>query len=284
MVEDNEGSSDQSAHGYPHNLKRVVHEPIKQRQKWGEPQVMPHVKWEDLFHDLFFVGLAYNLGNLVLGAWASPISILYFIGLFFACANSWYTKVYFDSRFEVGNNLYHKLLLVIELCLLATEIVHIQELPKMRKPSNYINIFAFSLSTFLHRILSLTRSMQVYFQESSSPEAKSASVLDAKTGLFSLLLCLSAAIVSGISYFGSDDHISDHHRYLAEQDTEDEKSFNDIPIYLLLCAFFSSQVVRFLEVVVFFPKDGKHKELIAPMNVEFSVSSKMCLMLAIENA
>lgn len=252
-------------------LQSIFHEPIKQRHKWDEPQAMPHVKWVDLFHDLFFVGMAYNLGNLVLGVWATPVSILYFVGLYFPCAISWNSKMYFDSRFEVGNSLYQKFLLVIELCLLSSEIVHIQELDKMRNPSKYINMFAFSLATFLHRILGSLRSLEVYFQSSSTLEGKSAAILDLKFGMVPTLLCLSAAVVSGIPFFRIDDFELDHHRHLAEETTSGIYSFNDIPIILLLFSYISYQTAVFFQVIIFFPKNGKHKKLIAPMNVEYSI-------------
>jgi hypothetical protein len=30
-------------------------QPPKQRQKWGDTQILPHVNWGDLFFDLFYV-------------------------------------------------------------------------------------------------------------------------------------------------------------------------------------------------------------------------------------
>lgn len=35
-----------------------------QRQRWGDPQLLPHINWRDLFFDLVCVGIAYNLGTL----------------------------------------------------------------------------------------------------------------------------------------------------------------------------------------------------------------------------
>ena len=40
-------------------------QPLIQRQRWGEVQVLPHVNWGDLFFDLFYVAAAYNLAAIL---------------------------------------------------------------------------------------------------------------------------------------------------------------------------------------------------------------------------
>lgn len=55
--------------------------PPRQRQKWGDTQILPRTNWGDIFFDLFYVGAAYNAGNIIV---ASPtgMGLLYFLGAF----------------------------------------------------------------------------------------------------------------------------------------------------------------------------------------------------------
>ena len=43
----------------------ILYCPPKQRQRWGDSQVLPRVDFGDLFFDLFFVAAAYNVSDLV---------------------------------------------------------------------------------------------------------------------------------------------------------------------------------------------------------------------------
>jgi hypothetical protein len=56
----------------------------KQRQRWDDTQMQPHVNWGDLFWDLFYVSAAYNLAaalkeslNLVRSSQVSSVLMLY---------------------------------------------------------------------------------------------------------------------------------------------------------------------------------------------------------------
>lgn len=41
---------------FPQPVRRVVFwTPPKQRQRWGDADVLPHINWGDLFFDLFYV-------------------------------------------------------------------------------------------------------------------------------------------------------------------------------------------------------------------------------------
>jgi hypothetical protein len=40
-----------------------LYRPPKQRQRWGQQQVLPRVNWGDLFFDLFYVAAAYNVST-----------------------------------------------------------------------------------------------------------------------------------------------------------------------------------------------------------------------------
>lgn len=44
-----------------HPSKFLLYGPPKQRQHWGQKQILPRVNWGDLFFDLFYVAAAYNV-------------------------------------------------------------------------------------------------------------------------------------------------------------------------------------------------------------------------------
>jgi hypothetical protein len=48
-----------------HPGKIVFFAPPRQRQRWGDTQILPRLNWGDLFFDLFYVAAAYNVSLLV---------------------------------------------------------------------------------------------------------------------------------------------------------------------------------------------------------------------------
>ena len=46
---------------YRPNTKVPIYRPPRQRQHWGQKQMLPRVNWGDLFFDLFYVAAAYNV-------------------------------------------------------------------------------------------------------------------------------------------------------------------------------------------------------------------------------
>ncbi len=42
-----------------------LYAPPRQRQEWGQQQILPRVNWGDLFFDLFYVAAAYNVSRKV---------------------------------------------------------------------------------------------------------------------------------------------------------------------------------------------------------------------------
>ena len=40
--------------------RMILYDPPRQRQRWGDDEVLPHVNWAGLFFDLFYVAAAYN--------------------------------------------------------------------------------------------------------------------------------------------------------------------------------------------------------------------------------
>ena len=53
----------------------------RQRQRWDDQQILPHVNWGDLFFDLFYVAAAYNLA-VILKESPSWEGFVYFISCY----------------------------------------------------------------------------------------------------------------------------------------------------------------------------------------------------------
>ena len=67
----------------------------------GEEQHAVHNNWGDIFFDLFYVALAYNLGN-VLREDPTNQGFLYFCACFLPLIGLWQLKLFWDSRFVNG--------------------------------------------------------------------------------------------------------------------------------------------------------------------------------------
>ena len=99
--------------------------PPRQRQKWGDTQVLPRTNWGDIFFDLWFVAAAYNVGNIIV---ASPTGtgLLYFIGTFLPLIIKWQEKTYYDSRYATDDDLFHRFFEVAVLLVVSTAVVHVR--------------------------------------------------------------------------------------------------------------------------------------------------------------
>ena len=70
---------------------------------------------------------------------------LYFVGLFGPILTEWLTRMQFDARFSWGDDPWHRLFELLHLCFLATAVVHIRPVDNMSNPSEYSDMFGFSL-------------------------------------------------------------------------------------------------------------------------------------------
>lgn len=208
-----------------------------QRQKWGDNQILPRTNWGDLFFDLWYVSAAFNIGNILV---ASPTSIgaLYFIGTFVAFMNVWLEKSYYDGRYVVGDDLFHRFFEVAVLLVQSTAVLHIRPVAILSNPHEHVDMFAFSLALLLGSFLNLCRYGETYFVGKGQREViKHCSMRDIRHGLLSLVFYLVAAIVAGIKYYSQAEssneynstsgnntedssYNSDGHRFLAEAETE----------------------------------------------------------------
>jgi len=174
----------------------------RQRQKWGDKQVLPHTNWGDLFFDLFYVAAAYNLSNIVL-ADPNALGVLYFIGLFGPIMAEWYSRMYCDSRFSFGDDPFHRLFEVINLCFLATAVVHIRTVDVMSNPSKYPDMFAYALGLTLLTFMSICRNIQLMLFAEGEPAAKIVAKRDMVNQAGQFAFYVAATIVAGTQYYST---------------------------------------------------------------------------------
>jgi len=185
----------------------------------------------------------------------------------------WHSKVFFDARYKTGEDLYHRSLLVIELSLLTTAVLHINELERMRNPVKYYDTFIFSLSITSNLILNTLRKFEVYCNSKSRTEAKKDVRRDVVFSLLPFSCYVAATLLSGLLHVRNNDHDQslDQHRFLKEETTSHaQNSFvvGDIPLYLFLCGTLSQQGLSFLKS----PRKTQRQETSTPANTEFVVS------------
>ena len=243
-----------------------------QLQRWGDQQMLPHVNWGDLFFDLFYVGAAYNLGNLLRNerTWRG---ILYFSALFLNVSSIWFDKLVYDARFNVGNDLFHRVVEVAQLAVLATAVVHINSVAEMSDTKENPDMFVFCLCNLLHEVYHVVRELECYFMV-KTPEVKPSTKREVFRHFFSTLLLLAATVISATDFYGDqdDDHYDDHDhmlRMMAEEkydDTGDDAYENDAPVYLVLASWVSMGLMLFLKL-----GSGVTNETSIPMNVDFVI-------------
>ena len=177
-----------------------VFEPPRQRQRWGENQVLPHINWDDLFFDLFYVAAAYNLSKVLM---YSPCSqgILYLAGLFGPILAEWFTRTFFDARFSWGTDPVHAMVEVVRLCSLATAVVHIREVDAMSRQSKYPDMFGFSLGALCLSICNIYVCLEVNFKVVGEKAAKISERANVISYMIQGAFYLAATCISGARWF-----------------------------------------------------------------------------------
>jgi hypothetical protein len=172
----------------------------KQRQRWGDKQVLPHTNWGDLFFDLFYVAGAYNLSTIIKGS-PSIVGILYFTGLFGPLMAEWFTRMMFDARYSWGDDPWHRFLELLHLCFLATAVVHIRTVDVMSNPSEYPDMFAFSIGILFLAGGNIFRCVEIRLWVDGEEAAKRSVGLDIVNYATQSALYLASAYISGAAYF-----------------------------------------------------------------------------------
>ena len=137
--------------------------PPIQRQKWGDSDFLPHVNWGDLLFDLFYVAGAYNLAYIIKSS-LSVNSLLYVLGCFSPLMNFfWVPKMMYESMFQVPDDIMHFFLEILQLCFLASTVLHIRPVDKMSHVLSNPTMFLFCLSCWLNLVYKIFQYLEIQF-------------------------------------------------------------------------------------------------------------------------
>ena len=110
----------------------------------------PHTQWDDLFFDLIFVGVAYNVGHLLEHSGPSLMGFTQCMMLFVIASKAWQDKVLFFSRFDVDDIL-HKALNAVEYCIVGVLACHITSF-SLHSGQNRQGMRGFTALMLFHRV------------------------------------------------------------------------------------------------------------------------------------
>jgi len=275
-------------HGHDHHHSEECHfyTRPRQRQKWGESQAHPHTNFNDLFFDLFYVAAAYNLGSLIR---ASPTSLgfLYFMGCFYPIMMLWFQKTMYDSRFDAGNDLYHKMYEFFVLLVLATTVLYIRPVAYLSTPSANEDMLVFATCITLSCFLAMGRCVDVIRNVDGEPCAKKQGAYDLKVFGVMAVFYIAATVLAALDYFdgGSSDDSYGATSDAATTDTNSTEGIrralaaagdygdtNHIPIILLVVGSLMYNVGTIIAVFrssIF--RNFNPQESSVPMNIGFFI-------------
>jgi Bacterial low temperature requirement A protein (LtrA) len=259
-----------------HPDKLILFSRPRQRQKWGDTQVLPRVNYGDLFFDLFFVGAAYNTGNVLVEE-PSYRGLLYFLAMFFPMMGLWLEKSFYDSRFVVvEEDVFHRIFELAVLVALAAAVLHIRPVDIMSNGKENVDTFAFCLSVFIGQALNEWRYLEVYFFGIGQTVIKEEAKRHWKMGAIYFITVLIATVLAGIEHYGSRSEEEETKQYESQADAYDYDTRNlagstassyttshaeyDLPVYLILAAYVLRWLHMAVDIMFFFPSGGKHKE------------------------
>jgi low temperature requirement protein LtrA len=167
----------------------------------------PHVNWGDLYFDLFYVGAAFQLAASFMES-PNVSGLLVFASCYLPVVHIWHRKVVYDSKYAPEDNLYHRFLEVLSLCVLGTVVQHIRPVFYMVNTAQYATTFVFTTFLSLESLLMIRRELEVYQRVVGGPEAKRDAMSQARSHSFYLCFSGIAAVWSGCDYFLGDASIT----------------------------------------------------------------------------
>lgn len=268
---------------------------IRQRNRWGEKQELPHGDFTATFFDLFYVAAAYNLGSLI-KADPSSTGLLYFVGCFLPLQMLWLYKTYFDARYYfITSDIVHETMDKAGLLSLSTAILHIRPVAVLSNPQDNIDMFLFSLGLTICFSFKCARLIEIMISEKICeknnnngekvplyPEAFGASRRDLSLIVIPFIFSLAAAIYSGLEYYGNTSTISNldsnegyynktysnetsdanHHRHLADSSSGSGPYYtaDNVPIWLCLGGVLGNQLMQCYFYLIKIPNTPNRKE------------------------
>jgi hypothetical protein len=175
-------------------------------------------------------------------------------------------KLAYDARFQLPDDIMHVVLEVLQLCLLASAVLHIRPAAYMSQGSGP-EMFVFCLSCLLGAFSYTILYLEIRFWGADGQKcAAHAAVTTIIEVLLPSVFIFTATVYSGITYFSSDDH--EGYRVLYDSDNSDKA--DHVPIILLFTAWIIRLTI--LYPVNYFRSKGKEfKEYTVPFNISFLI-------------
>jgi hypothetical protein len=186
--------------------------------------------------------------------------------------------MYYDSRYSVGNDVWHHLYDIFTLIAIGTAVLHIRPVAVLSDQENSVDMFAFCTSVVAGNILAVGRLVEVMiFQKAGTPglypEAFNAAARDTLWLIFPSLFYVAAMIYTAVQFYGNGSDESSAYgdsRALAEaKETAYEE--DDIAIWLCVAGAVASMAWIGSVIVFWLPTDGSHKKFMVPMNINYSI-------------
>ena len=191
-------------------------------------------------------------------------------------------KTFYDARFFTHDDLLHRGLEILNLCFLATAVVHIRPVQILQQTTKYADMFGLALGLALSNFFTMMRYIEVWLWVEGGPEAKMEAKRSIAIKLVPFSCCLAAAILAGLDFYRADGDYyksdsstysnetdgysnktdEEHLRFLADAAAEASPyptQTNDIPIWLLLGGSLFWNLAFVAYVVCFLPGGGRHK-------------------------
>ena len=232
-----------------------LYSPPKQRQRWGEEQILPHVNWGDLFFDLFYVAAAFNLDGIMEHD-PSFRGLLYYVCCYLPIYIVWSEKLLYDAKFAPNDNLYHRGWEIVHLGILGTIVQHVQTVPFMSQTSKYPTTMVFAGALFVECCSQLVRYKDVYHNVEGGSESIHEARSSSRRKILISLTFLTAAGIAGYDYF-------------IKLSTD---AINDVPIILCGFSYIVEHAYTIVSLTYFLPRTGiPFNEMRVPMNLEFTL-------------
>lgn len=234
----------------------------------------------DLFFDLFYVGMAYNLGVMVKSSMTDEHwlrGIIYFVGVFGSLWTSWEIAMQYESRYMIFDYS-HRLFEVIRFLFISTAILHITPIEFMSDTSS-AECLTVTVSIFLESIMHLILNSELYYKAKGDRESIKNHTID---NVFMRLLPMSivylaAAIIALVLFVQSKANSDSKYdgRLLAPSEYGSSAptpiwKFSDLPFTLLagyyLLSFITTALARLQQY-----KTMDIRKRFVPSNIDFEI-------------
>lgn len=179
-------------------------------------------------------------------------------------------KLFYDSRYYVGDDMFHRLYEVASLLALATAVLHIRPLSTLGDIKHHLDMFLFCLGIVIGYLLAVGRYVELllsrrFWKDRATglyDECVLASQRECTWLAMPLVFYIAAMIYSVVQYSGGGDSGSGGDPYgdnetktrnLAPGDAPVKSSYyDDVPIYILLSGALFYSVVWVVLMMIWF--------------------------------